>query len=36
MSLAVAKSNTVAQKSLLLEAYEYIKKARIIEENMAA
>lgn len=35
MSLAVAKSNTVAQKSLLLEAYEYIKKARQIEESMA-
>jgi hypothetical protein len=35
MSLAVAKSNPVSQKSLLLEAYEYIKKARAIEENMS-
>jgi len=36
MSLAVAKSNPVSQKSLLLEAYEYIKKARKIEETMSA
>lgn len=34
MSLAVAKSNAVAQKSLLLESLEYIKKARASEEAL--
>ena len=36
MSLAVAKGNAVAQKSLLLEALEYLKKAKASEENMTA
>lgn len=36
MSLAVAKGNAVAQKSLLLEALEYLKKAKAAEENMTA
>ena len=34
MSLAASKSNSVAQKSLLLESLEYIKKAKQIEEGM--
>jgi hypothetical protein len=34
MSLAASKSNSVAQKSLLLEAQEFIKKAKSIEESM--
>ena len=34
MSLAVAKSNAVAQKSLLLEALDYVKKAKQSEESM--
>ena len=34
MSLAVAKSNAVAQKSLLLEALDYVKKAKQAEEGM--
>lgn len=34
MSLAASKSNSVAQKSLLLESLEYIKKAKGIEETM--
>jgi hypothetical protein len=32
MCLAVAKSNTVEQKSLLLEAMELLKKARAQED----
>jgi len=36
MSLAVAKSNAVAQKSLLLEALEFIKKAKASEDALAA
>ena len=36
MSLAVAKSNAVAQKSLLLESLEYIKKAKASEEALTA
>ena len=36
MSLAVAKSNAVAQKSLLLESLEYLKKAKAAEESMTA
>ena len=36
MSLAASKSNSVAQKSLLLESLEYIKKAKQIEEGMTA
>lgn len=35
MCLAVAKSNIVEQKSLLLEAVEYLKKAKAQEEQMA-
>ena len=34
MSLAVAKGNAVAQKSLLLESLEYIKKAKASEEGL--
>ena len=36
MSLAVAKTNAVAQKSLLLEACEHLKKAKKIEEEATA
>ena len=36
MSLAVAKSNAVAQKSLLLESLEYIKKAKASEDALTA
>ena len=36
MSLAVAKSNAVAQKSLLLEALEYIKKAKASEDALSS
>jgi len=32
MSLAASKSNSVAQKSLLLESFEFIKKAKSIED----
>jgi hypothetical protein len=35
MSLAVAKSNSVSQKSLLLESLEYIKKAKESEDQMS-
>lgn len=35
MSLAASKSNSVAQKSLLLESFEYIKKAKGVEESMS-
>jgi hypothetical protein len=35
MSLAVAKSNSVSQKSLLLESLEYIKKAKESEDSMS-
>lgn len=34
MSLAVAKSNAVSQKSLLLQSLEYIKKAKSSEEAL--
>ena len=34
MTLATAKSNTIEQKSLLLEAIEYIKKAKEDEERL--
>jgi hypothetical protein len=36
MCLAVAKSNTVEQKSLLLEAMELLKKARSQEDQLAS
>jgi hypothetical protein len=36
MCLAVAKSNTVEQKSLLLEAMELLKKARAQEDQLAS
>ena len=36
MCLAVAKTNIVEQKSLLLESIEYLKKAKAQEEQMAA
>lgn len=36
MSLAASKSNSVAQKSLLLESLEWIKKAKASEEAMTA
>ena len=36
MSLAVSKSNAVSQKSLLLEALEYIKKAKASEEQLTS
>jgi hypothetical protein len=32
MSLAASKSNSVSQKSLLLESLEYLKKAKQIED----
>lgn len=35
MTLATAKSNTIEQKSLLIEAVEYIKKAKEDEERLA-
>jgi hypothetical protein len=34
MSLAVTKNNAVAQKSLLLEALDNLKRARKSEEDM--
>ena len=36
MSLAVAKSNAVSQKSLLLASLEFIKKAKEAEDTLAA
>jgi hypothetical protein len=35
MSLAASKSNSVSQKSLLLESLEFLKKAKQIEDQMA-
>jgi hypothetical protein len=35
MCLAVAKTNIVEQKSLLLEAIEYLKKAKASEDQMS-
>jgi flagellar biosynthesis/type III secretory pathway chaperone len=36
MCLAVAKTNIVEQKSLLLESIEYLKKAKAQEDQMAS
>lgn len=35
MALAMAKANNVEQKSLLLESFEFLKKARQGEETLS-